>query len=359
MDQEPVVIIGAGPAGIATAVSLAELGVRSVIIDREGQVAASWRGRYDRLKLDTNKWFSRLPGRPYPKGTPSFPTRIQVADYFERHAQIDGIDHRLNTAVERVDPLADGGWQLQTSGGYIAARHVSSRPVGRTPRHSGVARLEHLHGRIAALVDIPQLGAVRREAGLGGRLGRVGNGYRSRSGNGRRGQGVAGRAHATKHPVAQPARGDPWRSGPSSDVSPAPSVADAILRFLRSVSLGDLSESGAHTRGGRLRRGSPARHLAVHHRHGCDRRDQAQRDRGGPDRRVRRHRRCIARRWDSGPTRGGDRRDRLPAWARIIGRPSGCSRRPRCPADHGAEAGKQGTVVHRLSAWTIAAGHCG
>ena len=86
MDQDPVVIIGAGQAGIATAVSLAELGVRSVIIDRASEIAASWRGRYDRLKLDTSKWFSHLPSRPYPNGTPTFPTRDQVADYLEKHS---------------------------------------------------------------------------------------------------------------------------------------------------------------------------------------------------------------------------------------------------------------------------------
>ena len=39
MHQEPVVIIGAGAAGIATALSLAERGVRSVLVDRERQVA--------------------------------------------------------------------------------------------------------------------------------------------------------------------------------------------------------------------------------------------------------------------------------------------------------------------------------
>lgn len=35
-----------------------------------------------------------------------------------------GVVHRLNTAVKRVDPLDDGGWQVQTSGGNIVARHV-------------------------------------------------------------------------------------------------------------------------------------------------------------------------------------------------------------------------------------------
>ena len=66
MEEQRVVITGAGPAGVATAVSLRDRGVASVLVDRAGLVAASWRGRYDRLKLNTGKQFSHLPGRPYP-----------------------------------------------------------------------------------------------------------------------------------------------------------------------------------------------------------------------------------------------------------------------------------------------------
>jgi cation diffusion facilitator CzcD-associated flavoprotein CzcO len=105
------------------AVSLLDRGVRSVLIDRADQVAASWRGRYDRLKLNTGKQFSHLPHRPYPRETPTFPTRDQVADYFDRHARVDGIELRLNTAVERLD-ARPGRWQMLTSRGYIEATHV-------------------------------------------------------------------------------------------------------------------------------------------------------------------------------------------------------------------------------------------
>ncbi len=36
-------------------------------IDRADEVAASWRTRYDRLKLNTGRPFSHLPDRPYPR----------------------------------------------------------------------------------------------------------------------------------------------------------------------------------------------------------------------------------------------------------------------------------------------------
>ena len=84
MDEPRAVIIGAGPAGVATAVSLRDRGVASVLVDRAGLVAASWRARYDRLTLNTGKQFSHLPGRPYPVETPTFPTRDHVAHYFTR-----------------------------------------------------------------------------------------------------------------------------------------------------------------------------------------------------------------------------------------------------------------------------------
>jgi cation diffusion facilitator CzcD-associated flavoprotein CzcO len=123
MGEQEVVIIGAGPAGIAMAVSLRDRGRRPLVIDRADKVGASWRGRYDRLKLNTGRPFSHLPNRPYPKGTPMFPHRDDVIAHLERHAHEDGIELRLGTEVRRVDRGARG-WRLETSAGDIEARQV-------------------------------------------------------------------------------------------------------------------------------------------------------------------------------------------------------------------------------------------
>ncbi|OBI79996.1 NAD(P)/FAD-dependent oxidoreductase [Mycobacterium sp. 1245805.9] len=118
-----VVIIGAGPAGIAAALSLKDKGIRPLLVDRADAVGASWRNRYDRLRLNTGRQFSHLPGRQYPKGTPLYPTRDQVVAHLDRHAREDGIELGLNTAVERIDRRSPG-WRLTTSNGDIDARVV-------------------------------------------------------------------------------------------------------------------------------------------------------------------------------------------------------------------------------------------
>jgi len=123
MSKRHVVIVGAGPAGVSAALSIKDRGVRPLLIDRAPDVAASWRGRYDRLRLNTSGRISHLPGRRYPKGTPVFPARDQVVEHLDRHAHEDGIDLRLHTTVERIDPYSRG-WRLTTSTGDIDARNV-------------------------------------------------------------------------------------------------------------------------------------------------------------------------------------------------------------------------------------------
>jgi cation diffusion facilitator CzcD-associated flavoprotein CzcO len=118
-----VVIIGAGPAGVSAALSLKDRGFRPLLVDRADSVAATWRSRYDRLKLNTGRQFSHLPGRPYPAGTPLFPTRDDLVDHLERHAHEDGVDILLNTAVARID-RNHGGWRLTTSDGDLNASQV-------------------------------------------------------------------------------------------------------------------------------------------------------------------------------------------------------------------------------------------
>src|SRR5262245_36052984 len=118
-----VVVIGAGPSGVSMALSLADRGLVPVLIEEAEHVGAAWRRRYDRLRLNTGKQFSHLPGRPYPKSTPVFPTRDDVVAHLERHARSDGIDLRLGTSVRRID-RSEAGWCVNTTAGAIEATHV-------------------------------------------------------------------------------------------------------------------------------------------------------------------------------------------------------------------------------------------
>ncbi|GLE52154.1 monooxygenase [Mycobacterium montefiorense] len=146
-----VVIIGAGPAGISAALSLNDLGLRPLVVERAGEVAAAWRGRYDRLKLNTGRQFSHLPGRRYPKGTPVYPSRDQVVEHFEKHAREEGVELKVNTEVKRID-RQPSGWLMSTSDGDIEARHVVvatgylHTPVLPNWPGSFAGELSHSHG---------------------------------------------------------------------------------------------------------------------------------------------------------------------------------------------------------------------
>ena len=123
MIDRRVQVIGAGPAGLAAAAELGRLGVSATVLEQASAVGASWRGRYDRLRLNSSRWFSSLPGQRYPRDAGTFPSRDQMVSYLESYAATNGLDVRLNTRLERID--RDGsGWVLRTSAGDLPAEHV-------------------------------------------------------------------------------------------------------------------------------------------------------------------------------------------------------------------------------------------
>ena len=123
MSHGQVVVVGAGPAGLASAAELRRAGIKAVVLERAGAVGSSWRGRYDRLRLNSSRPFSKLPRTRFARGTGIFPTRDEVVSYLEAYARRHGLDVRLGTRVERID--ADGdGWIVRTSNGDISASQV-------------------------------------------------------------------------------------------------------------------------------------------------------------------------------------------------------------------------------------------
>jgi cation diffusion facilitator CzcD-associated flavoprotein CzcO len=123
MESGGVVVLGAGPGGLAAGASLKRAGVPAVLLDRADRVGAAWRTRYDRLRLNTCRWISRLPGGHYARGTPLFPTRDEVVAHLEEYAARHELDIRFGVEVARVD-RADPGWTLSTSAGEMSAEHV-------------------------------------------------------------------------------------------------------------------------------------------------------------------------------------------------------------------------------------------
>jgi cation diffusion facilitator CzcD-associated flavoprotein CzcO len=121
---ESVLIVGAGPAGLAAAAELRRLGVPAQVIERSDVVAPSWRARYDRLRLNTCRWNSRLrPEDRFEAGVPFFPLRDQAVQYLESFAERHEVDVRFGLQVDRIDPCPDG-WLLSTNEEPLTARQV-------------------------------------------------------------------------------------------------------------------------------------------------------------------------------------------------------------------------------------------
>ena len=81
-----VIVIGAGQAGLSVGYHLKKLGLDFIILDANARVGASWRQRWDSLRLFTPNRFNNLDGLPFPGPRYGYPTKDEMADYLESYA---------------------------------------------------------------------------------------------------------------------------------------------------------------------------------------------------------------------------------------------------------------------------------
>jgi cation diffusion facilitator CzcD-associated flavoprotein CzcO len=119
--QHPdAIIVGAGSAGLACAVTMRAAGLDVTVLEKADTVGSVWRRHYHRLHLHTDRKHSGLPGMVMPKTYPLYPTRAQLVEYLESYAAQFDIQPVFNTAVSRI--RRDGmRWRAELAQGSISA----------------------------------------------------------------------------------------------------------------------------------------------------------------------------------------------------------------------------------------------
>jgi putative flavoprotein involved in K+ transport len=77
--QPYCVIIGGGQGGIALGARLRQLGVPTIIVEKNPRPGDSWRNRYKSLCLHDPVWYDHLPYLPSPRTGRSSPPRTRSA----------------------------------------------------------------------------------------------------------------------------------------------------------------------------------------------------------------------------------------------------------------------------------------
>ena len=93
-----VVIVGAGPGGLAVSQQLAARSISHTVLERGDHPAWMWDHVYDSLRLHTGKHLSSQPGMPFPAETSLSPTRSEFTSYF--HDYVARFQLHVQTGIE-------------------------------------------------------------------------------------------------------------------------------------------------------------------------------------------------------------------------------------------------------------------
>ncbi|KAM7275685.1 hypothetical protein ACFE04_017551 [Oxalis oulophora] len=101
--EQVVVIVGAGPSGLAMAASLSVESIPYIILEREDCFGSLWKkSAYDRLHLHLPKQFCNLPHMPFPSSYPTYVPKNKLIEYLDDYASHFNINPRYHRSVEHA-----------------------------------------------------------------------------------------------------------------------------------------------------------------------------------------------------------------------------------------------------------------
>jgi putative flavoprotein involved in K+ transport len=145
--QPYVVIIGGGQGGIALGARLRQLGVPTIIVEKNERPGDSWRKRYKSLCLHDPVWYDHLPYIDFPKNWPVFSPKDKIGDWLEMYAKVMELNYWTSTTAKHASyDEAKKEWSVVVERG---GREITLRPkqlvfatgmsaVPNTPKFKGM-----------------------------------------------------------------------------------------------------------------------------------------------------------------------------------------------------------------------------
>lgn len=108
IEETAVVIVGAGPAGLAVSACLSLKSIPYILLEKEDCVTPLWKKHaYDRLHLHLAKNYCFLPFKPHSPSTPTYLSKDEFIQYIDGYVSDFNIKPRLSCCVECALYLED------------------------------------------------------------------------------------------------------------------------------------------------------------------------------------------------------------------------------------------------------------
>ena len=98
-----VLIVGAGQSGLALGARLQQLGVQTLLVEKNSAVGDNWRNRYHSLTLHNEVWANHLPYLPFPETWPAFLPKDKLAGWLEAYAEFMELNIWTSTEFDSAD----------------------------------------------------------------------------------------------------------------------------------------------------------------------------------------------------------------------------------------------------------------
>ncbi|MFT4917289.1 MAG: putative flavoprotein involved in K+ transport [Yoonia sp.] len=114
--QPYTVIVGGGQGGIALGARLRQLGVPTIIIEKNDRPGDSWRHRYKSLCLHDPVWYDHLPYIKFPDTWPVFTPKDKLGDWLEMYTKVMELNYWTKSEVTSSSyDEASGTWTVEVN----------------------------------------------------------------------------------------------------------------------------------------------------------------------------------------------------------------------------------------------------